>query len=68
MTSFYLSFSTDGKAWTPYKNRKSLLGNNDENTVVATMVEGVTARHLRVHPITWHQAANSWEPDQQSIR
>ncbi|MBF0475524.1 MAG: discoidin domain-containing protein [Deltaproteobacteria bacterium] len=61
VTSYALSYSSDGKQWTFYKtksdkDRTLFQGNQDTNTLVFhRFPKPIKARFVRIHPVTWHE-------------
>ncbi|CAH3014709.1 unnamed protein product [Porites evermanni] len=56
VTSFTISYSGNGTAFTPYQNSKVFNGNTDRNTVVLNVLHpSINARYIRVHPKTWRR-------------
>ncbi len=62
VTSYTLSYSNDSSTWHPYKEEANNLdprvfrGNSDASSERRHFLSHpVTARFLRVHPVTWHR-------------
>ena len=72
--SYTISHSLDGVTWTKIQDSggsaKVFPGNTDRDTpVVNTLTPPVTARYLRLHPMTWHgHISMRWEVSRSSSK
>jgi len=58
VTSYTLSYSFDGKAFTDYQGGKVFTGNSDYKTVVKNNIKpAIYARYIRLTPKAYH----SWK-------
>ncbi|KAK3749728.1 hypothetical protein QZH41_014019, partial [Actinostola sp. cb2023] len=54
---YSLSSSLNGSSSEVYDGKRSFSANSDSNTVVAHLLKpAITARYIRVHPITWYMS------------
>ncbi|KAK3749718.1 hypothetical protein QZH41_003768 [Actinostola sp. cb2023] len=55
--NYSLSSSVNGSSSKVYDGKRNFSANSDSNTVVAHLLKpAITARYIRVHPITWNNA------------
>ncbi|KAK7483904.1 hypothetical protein BaRGS_00024788, partial [Batillaria attramentaria] len=58
VTSYHVMFSMDGKRYYYYEDTpgvpKEFTGNNDSSTEVRHVLKPVTAQHVMIQPVTWH--------------
>ncbi|KAK3739569.1 hypothetical protein QZH41_018309 [Actinostola sp. cb2023] len=55
--NYSLSSSLNGSSFEVYDGKRNFSANSDSNTVVAHLLKPViTARYIRVHPITWYRS------------
>ena len=55
VTEFVVTYSSDGMTWTAVDNGRIFMGNYDRDTPMNYRFDTpVTARTLRIQPITWH--------------
>lgn len=59
VTSYHVSYGNDSTQmtlYTEFDGLKTFVGNSDENTIVEnTLREHVTARYIRIHPVSYHE-------------